>query len=125
MDVEFVRKGAWLEADTTIGKVTIIDGSIDAPGPWDIELVTNDGRRLLGVAATFTQLATIMERWQSTGECLSGGYLWIAGLVIVDRLEAHRIAEILFDLVHSGELEAALTVASSDHGDEGEAREPN
>lgn len=102
------RNGPWLEAGIDAGHLKILEGTPGSVGPWDIELLTNDGRRFVATVATVTDVERLMFDWRTTGECLAGRYLWIADLIIVAELSADLISQVVSDLVTSGELGSAM-----------------
>lgn len=107
---EFHRSAAYAVAQVGDWTVRILVGveSDTEESPWDFEVEDRNGQRYVGVVATLAQLAAIMQRWQTTGECLSGLYLWISDLVVLDTLEPQLLALVVQDLAENGELDKAL-----------------
>jgi hypothetical protein len=70
----------------------------------DIEVTLAGGERFTATFTTLKNIATIMERYQKSGECLGGKYFWASELVVVDDLNLDSIRKVVADLLKSGEL---------------------
>lgn len=64
--------------------------------------------------ATIEDIVRLMDVWKSTGECLRGRYFWTSDLIIIDQLNAVAIADVVEDLVKTGEIRGAMTRAEDD-----------
>lgn len=76
--------------------------------PLDVEAVSPFGARYTATVATLGQLREIMDRWQTTGECLGGRYLWVSELIVVRDLSTQGIAAVVRDLIESDQVGAAM-----------------
>jgi hypothetical protein len=108
MATEFVRLGAWMDAELDFGRVRIIDLDEGQDGPWDVEVSLRDRRRFVATVASLEDITRLMANWRESGECLNGRYLWIRSLVIVESLTPSLIADVVADLLRTGELNTAF-----------------
>lgn len=84
-----------------------------AESPCDFEVTSPAGATYCGVAATIPQLASIMDKWVETGECLGGRYLWTRALIIVRNLSVSDLADTLNDIISSEEHIYALDLVDA------------
>ena len=73
-----------------------------------------DGTRRYATFMTLDGIAKIMSRWQATGECLNGRYFYCTDLVIIDNVGFHAMADIVRDLIDTGDIEHACGLLSSE-----------
>lgn len=111
---EVDRVGPYLVIHLAGWTLRLLLGVDDAEprSPCDIEVEAPNGDRYVGVAATLNHLADLMARWHATGECLSGKYVWIKNLVIVRTLSPELLAEVIADLIRTGELGSAMQLVA-------------
>ncbi|QFG21111.1 hypothetical protein [Actinomadura sp. WMMB 499] len=76
----------------------------------DATIILPDGSRYYGTFMTPDAITAVMQRWQSTGECLSGSYFWCTDLIIIHRPGIPAIVEAVRDLIDSGELSGACAI---------------
>jgi hypothetical protein len=78
-------------------------GKIENASNGNIDVVAHadDGRSYCVTFFTSTNIASLMDRYKETGECLSGRYFWAADMIIVNELTWHEIARVLNDLAES------------------------
>jgi len=86
-----------------------------APSEWDprcdaVDVVATmpDGSRWAATFLTASYMARVRDSYRESGECLDGGYFWIARPVFVDELSRPAIEAVVDDLVESGELRTAF-----------------
>jgi hypothetical protein len=77
-------------------------------GLIDVEVEADDGRRWQGTLGTVDAVSERLAHHRVSGECLSGGYFWTRGLVIVRSLSFSHATEVVGDLVESGAIAAAF-----------------
>lgn len=63
---------------------------------------------------TIKNIASIMESYKSTGECLSGRYFWAADMVIVTDLRRSTLEAVVTDMINNGELAAATGLGATE-----------
>jgi hypothetical protein len=74
----------------------------------DIEVTLAGGERFTATFTTLKNIATIMERYRQSGECLAGKYFWASELIVVDELNVALIRKVVSDPLKSGELSRAF-----------------
>lgn len=57
---------------------------------------------------TVANIVSIMNRYKSTGECLSGRFFWASDLVIAEDLKRETIESIVVEMIKSGEYAKAF-----------------
>lgn len=77
--------------------VNVMDDNID------VEVLLDNGERYTAAFFTLKNIASILERYKNSGECLSGLYFWASNLIIIDNLHKETIREAIDDLVKNGE----------------------
>jgi len=88
----------WLEAEQwEIGQWTPEDDSTDVIVAW------KDGSRWSATFVAYQHIKTLTEKNKRTGECLSGAYLWIHEMILIDKVSRFRIEEVIQYLITSGE----------------------
>lgn len=87
-----------------------IEAEVWAPGQWDYDdgntdVIINfdDGARWAATFITYANVTSLTEKNQHTGECLSGKYLWVADMLLVDKISRERIEEVVQYLWVTGE----------------------
>ena len=81
-----------------------------APGQWnppddntDVVVQFRDGSRFVATFFTYQNITTLRTKNQQTGECMSGGYFWAIGMILIDEASRERIQQVVEHLLHSGE----------------------
>ncbi len=75
----------------------------------DVEIWFREGGKRFGATFfTLANVATLMDRWKDTGECLAGSYFWASHAIIVRRLDYVTILRTVGHLVETGELASAF-----------------
>jgi hypothetical protein len=77
-------------------------------GNVDVEVELPSGARY---AATFfhpDNIAELMDRYQSSGECAGGLYVWASHMIIIRELSRRAIEAAVADLVASDQLSSAF-----------------
>ena len=88
----------WLEAEQwKRGEWTPDDDSTDAIVTW------KDGSRWGATFVAYQHIQTLTEKNKRTGECLSGAYLWMREMILVDQVSRSRIEAVIQHLITSGE----------------------
>lgn len=75
----------------------------------DVEVWFPDGRRYSATFFTLENLRSLMNRYQNTGECKGGLYLWAKDMMIVSELTREAIEATVEDLLHTGEFSSAFS----------------
>lgn len=86
-----------------------------AVGTWmpddnivDIVATVKNGDRWTATVCSYKHVQTLRAKWERSGECLSGRYLWAARLILSIDTSRESIEEMLNDLISNGEFESAL-----------------
>jgi hypothetical protein len=80
--------------------------------PCDFTVRRQTGVRPMGTAATTSHVDAILERWRSTGEGNSGGYVALAHYVILARPTVECLRDAIEDLIVDDALSDVLEVAT-------------
>jgi hypothetical protein len=92
VEAEYWRPGEWIPDDD----------STDVVVTWE------DGSRWGATFVSYQHIKTLTVKNKQTGECLSGAYLWISDMILVDNVSRSRIEEIIWHLIASGEFVQAF-----------------
>ena len=71
----------------------------------DVIVTLEDGSRWAALFATYQNIKTLAEKNRQTGECLSGRYLDIPHLILVEELSRPLVEAVVEDILQSGMLE--------------------
>jgi hypothetical protein len=95
----------FLKASVRDAEITFMLGNEDAETveDVDVEVRLGDGSRWSATCVSLAQVGRIMDRWATTGECLSGSFFQCADLVIIRRPGVPAILEMIEGLLDSGE----------------------
>lgn len=74
----------------------------------DVKVYFDDGRTYTATIFTLKNIQSIFEKYEDTGECLSGLYFWTFDMLIVKKLTIEVIERMIADLIESGEYTTAL-----------------
>jgi hypothetical protein len=74
----------------------------------DVVVTLASGEGFTGTLITIQNLASLMKRYENTGECESGLYVWASHSVVVKDLTITTINRVVSSLVLSGELSSAF-----------------
>jgi len=74
----------------------------------DVQVYFDDGRTYTATIFTLKNIQSIFEKYEHTGECLSGLYFWTLDMLIVQKLTMEVIERMIADLIESGEYTTAL-----------------
>lgn len=106
----WLSDGPYRRLATPAYRIAVLVGTDGAP-PLDIT-VEVDGVRHVATLFTLDSVQTILARYRASGELLGGRYFWAANWILVESVELPFIAEMVADLVASGELHSAFGTAS-------------
>jgi hypothetical protein len=81
---------------------------LDSVDNVDVFVELPDGTRWSATVITLAQVETIMKRWATTGEALSGSYFWCSDGLIVRDSGINSMTEVLLGLVETGEFTQIL-----------------
>lgn len=73
----------------------------------DVE-VRDESGRWTATFFTLANLATLLERYASSGECADGTYLWALDMIVLAEISADTIRRTVEDLRQSDEFERAF-----------------
>ena len=72
------------------------------------------GQKWAGTLGTLEAIRLQLERYEKSGECLSGAYFWTSDLVVLQANNVETAVDALDDLVQSGEVEACFEGVAAD-----------
>lgn len=75
----------------------------------DVEVKLCSGVRYFATFFTIQNIASLLQRYKTSGECASGLYFWATDMILVEKLSVDVIRETIKDLISTGEIEIALT----------------
>ena len=76
----------------------------------DVVVRLDDGLKYGITFFTPMNIATLLDRYQASGECLDGTFLWARGMIIVRDLNLATLDRSIRELVKSGEYKRAFEV---------------
>jgi hypothetical protein len=86
-----------------------------SPGSWnpidecvDVIATLEDGSRWSATICSFEHVRRLRSKWEVSGECLSGRYLWAANLILSASTARAEVEALLEDLIATGEFSNAL-----------------
>ena len=71
-------------------------------GNADVVVRDASGERYWATFFTPSNVQTLMSRYQSTGECLSGSYFWAANMIVIEEISEPLIHQVIEDLFANG-----------------------
>jgi hypothetical protein len=74
----------------------------------DAEIALSNGEVRTVTFFTLANIASILDGYRSSGECLGGKFFWAKDLVIVEDLSQETIREAVWELLRSGEYSHAF-----------------
>ena len=80
----------------------------------DIVATLKNGDRWAATVCSYKHVQTLRAKWESSGECLGGRYLWAARLILSIDTSRESIEKMLNDLIANGEFESALEKLNAD-----------
>lgn len=78
----------------------------------DATITLSDGTRRYATFMTLSVVSKTMDRWQDTGECLSGRYFWCSDLIIIREPGFDSMITSVQDMIATGEIDNACGVLS-------------
>ncbi len=92
-----------------------------APGEWtpdnnstDVIVTFKDGSSRIATFISYTYVNTLTERYRQSGENISGAYLWIRDMILIDEVSRPRIEEVINDLFKAGDFELVFRLCSNE-----------
>lgn len=93
----------WLEAEQwTVGEWKLDDDNSD------VVVTFESGEKWIASFFTYRNIQTLVEKFKTSGECLSGRYFWASNMILVDELTRSRIESTISDLIREGMFETAF-----------------
>lgn len=103
------KYAVWIEAESW------------APGEWtpdddnsDVIVTCEDGSRRIATFISYKHIRTLTERNRRSGENISGAYLWMRDMVLIDEVSRQRIEEVINDLISTGDFELVFRYCSDE-----------
>jgi hypothetical protein len=87
----------WIEAESWAQGEWDIDN-----GNTDVVVEFEDKTRWVASFFTYKNIEKLVERNQTTGECLHGKYFWSSDMILVDQISRESIDEIVKHLLNEG-----------------------
>lgn len=69
----------------------------------DVTIDLSNGAVFTATFFTLKNIASLLESYERTGECLSGRYLWAKDMIIVRDLREETIRDVVDEIVRTGE----------------------
>jgi hypothetical protein len=92
-----------------------------ASGEWtpdndstDVIVTLEDGSRRIATFISYKYVNTLTERYRKSGENISGAYLWIRDMILIDEISRPRIEEVIKDLFKAGDFEVVFRLCSDE-----------
>jgi hypothetical protein len=93
----------WIEAEEwATGQWNIYDDNTD------VIVTFEDNSRWVASFYTYKNILTLAEKNRSTGESLSGKYLWGSDMILIDECSRQRIEEVVRHLLEEGQFDAVF-----------------
>ncbi|WP_344571028.1 hypothetical protein [Kitasatospora viridis] len=99
--------GPWYRVRTRHFEASFLpsaDEDPEAVDNVDVFVDLPDGTRWSATVITLAQVATLMERWATTGEALGGSYFWCSDGLIVRDAGISNMTRVLVGLAEAGDL---------------------
>ena len=100
------------------------DVIIPSDGPWDttndnidIQVRMRNGRVYVATMFTVSNLTELLARYEQSGECASGTYVWAVEMIVMKDLTEQSILKTIDDMVETREIDAAMRLLSSSDSD--------
>lgn len=74
----------------------------------DVFVDFEDGNRFVATLFTQTNIRDLLERYEATGECGGGQYVWAKNMIVMKEVSAGAIEAAVASLIAAGELEHAF-----------------
>jgi hypothetical protein len=113
-DTEVVNSeaGPWIVVDTEAFRLVVLagaDGLNREDDNVDVEVhLASDGSCWAATVFTLKNLDTLMLRYEQSGECGGGLYLWADRMVVVRHLTLEALVQVVENLLRSGEFSGAF-----------------
>ncbi len=92
--------------------ITIMEGEKEL-SPFDdnvdVEIKLDNGKLYSATFFTIENIKSLLYRYQKTGECSNGLYLWASDMIIVNELTEVIIRSTVADLIENGEISSSCT----------------
>jgi|LakMenEpi03Aug12_release.lakeMendotaPanAssembly.Ray.scaffolds.fasta_scaffold3064938_1 hypothetical protein len=75
----------------------------------DINVYVNDGKRYSATLFTPKNIAMLLEKYEKSGECARGTFVWAVEMIILKDLSKESILTTVDALLRTGEIEFAMT----------------
>ena len=85
-----------------------VDGVNNINCNVDVEVRLSDGNKYVATFFTMENLKELFDKFQHTGECANGLYVWATQMIVVRDLSPRTIQRTIENLLEEGELEKAF-----------------
>ncbi|HEX8286878.1 MAG TPA: hypothetical protein VF556_02725 [Pyrinomonadaceae bacterium] len=76
----------------------------------DVFVSFERGAEWVATFFTYSNISTLREKNQQSGECLGGKYFWATNMILVDEINRRNIEEIIKYLVENKEFENIFNI---------------
>lgn len=94
----------WIEAEEWAKGEWIFD---DANS--DVIVTKQDGTRWVATFISYKNVCTLTKKNKQTGENLSGIYLWMSDVILIDEVSREKIEEVIAELIRNGNFDLVFT----------------
>lgn len=74
----------------------------------DVSVAFDDGRRYVATFFTVQNVRSLLARYEQTGECAYGLYVWSTYMIVIKRLTKQDVERVIADLLVKGEFNVAF-----------------
>lgn len=80
----------------------------------DVIVTRDDGTRWIATFVSYRNIETLRERYQKTGECLSGLYIWTSNMMLIETVSRQRIEQVIHELFRTTSFEQVFRMIPED-----------
>ena len=78
----------------------------------DVVVTFENGDEWVATFFTYSNILSLAQKNQNTGENLEGKYFWASDMILVDELSRERIEQVISDLLKDGQFESVFAPTS-------------
>ncbi len=71
----------------------------------DVRIYARDGREYSGNFVTTKFIKRMFEKNKRTGECAHGAYFCVPGMIVVERVDAGIVTDVIDDMIKNNDIE--------------------
>lgn len=94
----------WIEAEQWMPGTWVVDDA-----DTDVIITWEDGTRSVATFLTYKHIQTLIAKYKKTGDNLSGAYIWMSDMILIDEISRSRIEEVIMHLILEDELDTLFS----------------